>query len=70
MFSKVLAAHSPPRKSRSLAQEHSMGQWLMVFDSLTDALHAGYMVHDRIEGGYLVRIMTAGGWAKAIVGCK
>lgn len=42
----------------------------MVFDSLTDALHAGYMVHDRIEGGYLVRIMTAGGWAKAIVGCK
>jgi hypothetical protein len=47
-----------------------MGQGLMVFDSLTDALHAGYMVHDRIEGGYLVRIMTAGGWAKAIVGCK
>lgn len=70
MFSKVLAVPSPPRNSRSLAQDHIMGQGLMVFNSVTDALHAGYMVHDRTEGGYSVRIMTAGGWAKAIVRCK
>lgn len=70
MFSKVLAAPSPPRNSRRLSQDNIVAQGLMVFKSLTDALRAGYMVHDKIEGGYLVRIMSAGGWAIAIVRCK
>lgn len=71
MFSKVLAAPSPPRNSRCLSQQGNItAQGLMVFKSLTDAIRAGYMVHDKIEGGYLVRIMTPGGWAIAIVRCK
>lgn len=70
MCSKVLAIPTPPRNGRSLAPNHINGQGLVVFNSLAEAIHAGYMVHDRIEGGYLVRIMTAGGWANAIVRCK
>jgi len=58
MFSKVLAPHN------------TMPQGLLVFASVADALRAGYMVYDKIEDGYLVRTMTAGGWALAIVRCK
>ncbi len=43
---------------------------LMVFDSLADALRAGFQIYDRTHDGYLVRTRTAGGWAMALVNCK
>ena len=43
---------------------------LMVFNSLAEALRAGYQVHDRTSDGYLVRTRTAAGWALALVSCK
>jgi hypothetical protein len=40
---------------------------MMVFDSLTAALKAGFQVYDRFEGGYIVRTRTTAGWAMALV---
>ena len=41
---------------------------IQVFKTLADALRAGYSIYDRTrDGGYLVRIRTASGWAQAIV---
>lgn len=40
---------------------------LVVFKSLADALAAGYQVYERTPDGYLVRTLTASGWAIAIV---
>jgi hypothetical protein len=45
-------------------------QGLVVFKSLADALRAGYQIYDRTDSGYVVRTMTAAGWAMAIVTCK
>ena len=42
-------------------------QGLTVFDSLAQAVSAGFTVYDRTPRGYLVRTRTAGGWAFAIV---
>ena len=41
----------------------------VVFNSLADALRAGYHVYGRSDRGYLVRTRTADGtqWAVAIV---
>lgn len=43
---------------------------LVVFQSLVDALRAGYQVYDRTADGYLVRTRTDRGWAMALVSCK
>ncbi len=43
---------------------------LMVFQSLADALRAGFQIYDRTADGYLVRTRTASGWAMALVTCK
>ena len=40
---------------------------IVVFTSLTEAIRQGYQVYDRTEDGYLLRIMTAAGWAMARV---
>jgi len=42
----------------------------MVFQSLADALRAGFQIYDRTADGYLVRTRTASGWAMALVMCK
>ena len=42
---------------------------IVVFNTLADALRAGYTVYDRTADGYLVRIRTARGWAMALVNC-
>jgi hypothetical protein len=43
---------------------------LMIFESLADALRAGFQIYDRTNDGYLVRTRTATGWAMALVACK
>jgi hypothetical protein len=43
---------------------------IQVFNTLADALRAGYQVYDRTEHGYLVRTRTASGWAMALVTCR
>ncbi len=43
---------------------------LMVFDSVADALRAGFQIYDRTQDGYLVRTRTARGWAMALVSFK
>ena len=43
---------------------------VMVFNSVSEALRAGYQVYDRTADGYLVRIQTSRGWAMALVNCK
>lgn len=40
---------------------------MLVFNSITEALSAGFQVYDRTECGYLVRIKTNAGWALALV---
>jgi hypothetical protein len=40
---------------------------MQVFNSLPEALRAGYHVVDRTSSGYLVRIKTNRGWAMALV---
>ena len=42
-------------------------QGLLVFNSLAEALHAGYQVYDRTSSGYLVRTRVGNAWALAIV---
>jgi hypothetical protein len=43
---------------------------MMVFQSVSEALRAGFHVFDRTGTGYLVRTRTARGWALAIVNCS
>jgi hypothetical protein len=43
---------------------------LTVFTSLAEALRAGFQIYDRTAEGYLVRTLTAKGWAMALVTCK
>ncbi len=43
---------------------------VMVFNSLAEALRAGYQVYERTNEGYLVRTRTDAGWALALVNCK
>jgi hypothetical protein len=38
---------------------------LLVFNSLAEALRAGFHLYERTDRGYLVRARTAGGWALA-----
>lgn len=45
-------------------------QGLLVFQSLAEAIRAGFQVFDRTQDGYLVRIHTASGWALAVAKCK
>jgi len=40
---------------------------MLLFESLSEALHAGYQVEDRTADGYLVRLRTPAGWARALV---
>jgi hypothetical protein len=40
---------------------------MLIFHSISEALHAGYHVYDRTQTGYLVRIKTERGWALALV---
>lgn len=40
---------------------------IVVFPSLTAAIHAGYQVEQPTQTGYLVRTRTADGWARALV---
>lgn len=40
---------------------------LQVFRSLDIAVREGFQIYDRVRDGYLVRKMTSGGWAMAIV---
>jgi len=45
-------------------------QGLTVFDTLSQAINAGFTVYDRTPRGYLMRTRTAGGWALAIVNLR
>jgi hypothetical protein len=40
---------------------------IVVFPSVAAAIQAGFEVYDRTAEGYLVRILTARGWAFALV---
>ncbi len=40
---------------------------MLVFQSLPEAIRAGYQIVERTSSGYLVRIRTASGWALALV---
>jgi hypothetical protein len=40
---------------------------MQVFDSLPEAIRAGFQVFDHTPTGYVVRTMTARGWALALV---
>ncbi len=42
---------------------------IMIFNSVSEALRAGFRVYDRTSTGYLVRTRTASGWALAVVNC-
>lgn len=39
----------------------------MIFTSLSEALRAGFQIYDRNSEGFIVRTMTANGWAQALV---
>ncbi|MEO6912525.1 MAG: hypothetical protein ABI182_00715 [Candidatus Baltobacteraceae bacterium] len=42
---------------------------IITFQTLAEALRAGYQVYDRTPTGYLVRAQTDAGYALAIVTC-
>lgn len=48
------------------ASRRSVMSGILVFNSLPEALRAGYQVYDRLDEGYLLRTRTAAGWAMAI----
>ena len=39
---------------------------IIVFDSLAQAVRAGFELYEKTESGYLVRMRTAAGWALAL----
>jgi hypothetical protein len=39
---------------------------IIRFRSLAEAIRQGYAVYDKTRTGYLLRIMTAQGWAMAL----
>lgn len=45
-------------------------QGLTVFETLAQALSAGFTVYDRTPRGYLVHSRTQNGWALAIVNLR
>jgi hypothetical protein len=40
---------------------------ILTFNSLAEAIRAGFQVYDRTPEGYVVRTKTSGGWALALV---
>jgi len=40
---------------------------VVVFNSLRDALSAGYQIYGKTEDGYLARMRTDRGWALALI---
>ena len=40
---------------------------IQTFPTIAAALRAGFQIHDRTAGGYLVRTRTVRGWALALV---
>jgi hypothetical protein len=42
-------------------------QGLLTFDSIAEAIRAGFQVYDRAPFGYIVRTRTQAGWAFALV---
>ena len=40
---------------------------VVVFNSVADALKAGYHIYGKTEDGYLARLRTQGGWALALI---
>jgi hypothetical protein len=64
------AAYSPtPRRTHSRRKQRNMNG-IRVFESLEEALAAGFALFDHIPGGYLVRKDTGGHFALAIVKLK
>lgn len=45
-------------------------QGIIVFSTLEEAIRAGFSVYDRVQGGYIVRMSTPGGFALALVTAK
>ena len=45
----------------------SQPRGIVRFETLAEAVRAGFEAFDRTENGYLVRTRTAAGWALAIV---
>lgn len=66
----MLAAHSPIlRRTHSRRKQYTMNG-IRVFESLEEALAAGFALFDHIPGGYLVRKDAGGHFALAIVKLK
>jgi len=66
----MLDACSPnPRRTPSRRKQHNMNG-IRVFESLEEALAAGFALFDHIPGGYLVRKDAGGHFALAIVKLK
>jgi len=42
---------------------------LVVFNSIAEALRAGFEIYDQTSDGYLVRTRTKKGWAMALIVC-
>ena len=40
---------------------------VVVFNSVADALKAGYHIYGKNDDGYLARLRTPGGWALALI---
>ncbi len=40
---------------------------IVVFNSVREALSAGYQIYGRTEDGYLARMRTSQGWALALI---
>ena len=43
---------------------------IVVFNSLADAVRAGFELYDRTATGYVVRMRTGAGWALALVDAR
>jgi hypothetical protein len=40
---------------------------VVIFNSVRDALSAGYQIYGKTEEGYLARLRTERGWALALI---
>jgi hypothetical protein len=52
--------------TRNGAEKRPRMPGLLVFETLTDAIRAGYQVYDTTPTEYFVRVNTCGRWALAI----